>query len=350
MFFFERPLPHFLPLQRNCDSFNINMKTCSIIIASYNEAQNLKKCLESVQNTEYPKEYYETIVVDNNSTDNTREIVQQFSQVIYLQEHQKGASFARNTGIKQAKNEILVFLDADAFVSRNWLKNLTEPFDDESIGAVGGEIRPANEGNIISEYLSISLFMRYHRYGVKREIRGFPSCNLAVRKNLISEGFDTALFKTYGEDKDICYHIIEKGYKIIFQPGATAFHKHPDSLLSFLQLIKKSTAGRVAFSRKYRTSPDAILMRYHIPLIYLIAVSVAILKKQPSLLIILFFPVVLVFFLKGLTTFKYTRNFSLSFLIKPFLDIVSLYAIYFFYTIYGLLRLGGVSDRQPQKG
>ena len=126
------------------------MKKCSIIIASYNEAENLKNCLNSIENITYPRENYEIIVVDNNSTDNTEETVKRFPKVVYLKEERQGASSARNKGIEHAKGEILVFLDADTTVTENWLASITAPFGDTSTGAVGGAILPFNRNNIIS--------------------------------------------------------------------------------------------------------------------------------------------------------------------------------------------------------
>lgn len=113
---------------------------CSIIIATYNEAKNLKNCLNPLFSVNFPPEKIEIIVIDNNSTDNTSEIVSKFSKVKYLEEKTQGAAFARNKGIKYSSGAILIFLDANAIVEKNWLKNIILPFNEKHIDAVGGVI------------------------------------------------------------------------------------------------------------------------------------------------------------------------------------------------------------------
>jgi len=317
------------------------MEKCSIIIPAYNEAQNIKKCLESVTRLNYPKENYEIIVVDNNSTDGTEEVIGRFKQVVYLQEAQKGGAFARNTGIRSAKHGILVFLDADTNVSENWLTKLLEPFRDKDIGAVGGKIRPLAKGNAISEYLSISLFMRYPRYGKRREMKGYPSCNLAVRKELLDQGFDTAIFDTYGEDKDICYRILNKGFKVIFQPEAVIYHRHPVNLIGFFKLLINGSSGRVNFSKKYPAAPDAIFFNSHIPLVYTTVVLFAFFSRNTPFFLILISPAAVYFLFSATDSFIKNRNFLLSFLIKPFLDTLSVYIIYISYHFYKATKGSG---------
>ncbi len=310
------------------------MKKCSIIIASYNEGKNLEKCLESLTQIRYPREAYEIIVVDNNSTDNTFEIVRQFPEVLYLKEGKQGASFARNKGISRAKGNIMVFLDADTAVTRNWLSAIIEPFEKKDIGAVGGAILPFNENNIFSQYLGVSLFLRYPRYGKKREIRGFPSCNLAVQKEMIRRGFDTATFSTYGEDKDICYHILEKGFKVIFQPDAIVYHRHPESLRELIRLCVKSSAGRVDFSKKYPTAPDIVLLNFHFPLIYMAALVFCSFYWGLKGFLFIAAPALICCLYGSIITFVRTGNFLLGFFAKPLLDILSVYAIYGSYHYY----------------
>jgi len=312
------------------------MKECSIIIASYNEADNLVKCLDSIKNIDFPDENYEIIVVDNNSTDNTAEIVAQYSQVIYLKEDTRGASFARNKGIREAKGNILVFLDADTLVTRNWLSRLMDPFKDPSTGAVGGAILPYSKNNMISEYLGISLFCRYPRYGKIKKIKGYPSCNLAVRKELGSDGFDTSVFSTYGEDKDLCYRILEEGHNVIFDPAAAIYHMHPDSLSALLRLFIKSSEGRARFSEKYPYAPDIILLNFHFPLIYTVLFLLSFMFGDIRIPFLIALPALLYLCYGSIISYIRSKKFILSFIIKPVLDILSVYVIYAAYSYYQL--------------
>ena len=302
------------------------MKNCSIIIASYNEANNLKKCLDSIRKLDYPIEKYEIIVVDNNSTDNTQEILEKFHEVICLLEEKKGASCARNKGIKYAKNDILVFIDADSTVSPDFLSKILPPFDNPEIGGIGGEIRPRSSGNIFSEYLGLSLFMTLHRYGKQRSIKGYPSCNLAVRKNIVHSGFDSELLR--GQDKDICYKIVKAGYKIIFQPGAIVYHDNPDSLKTLTSYLIKGSLGRVILSKKYKLMPDILFFKFHIPLLFLLTLLFLIISTNLHLVLYLIFPVLAVFFYMCVTAYVLSKKFILSFFIKPIFDAYSIIITY----------------------
>lgn len=311
------------------------MKKCSIIIASYNEAENLEKCLGSLMNLNYTAEDVEIILVDNNSTDNTSEIVQKFTQVIYLKEEKPGASFARNKGIQHAKGEIMVFIDADAEADKDWLVKITSPFDDEKTGAVGGSIHPYNKNSIVSQYLSISLFSRYPRYGKKREIKGFPSCNLAIRKQHIPQGFDSDVLPHYGEDKDICYQVLKKGYKVLFEPEAIIYHHHPESTGELLKLFAKSSIGRLNISRKYPFAPDIILLKSHFPLLYTLVLLYTLFNKGILPFTLIASPALLYFIYASIISFIESKKFILSFFIKPFYDILSIYIIYGSYHYHG---------------
>ena len=93
----------------------------SIIIPTYNQSQYLEEAIESALNQTYKN--IEIIIVDDGSTDNTPEVIKSFdNKIIYIQQKNKGASSARNTGIKKANGEYIAFLDADDM----WLKNKLE--------------------------------------------------------------------------------------------------------------------------------------------------------------------------------------------------------------------------------
>ena len=309
------------------------MMRTSIIIATYNQADKLEKCLKGLEKTSPPSASLEIIVVDNNSQDNTESVVNSFKGVKYLKEERQGSSYARNKGISESTGEVLIFLDADSLPSERWLTNLIAPFEDASIGGVGGAIYPLKERNIISRYLATSLFMRYPRYGKKKDIKGYPSCNLAVRKDCIEGGFDVESFPPlYGEDKDLCYRILKKGKRIVFQPSAIVYHAHAENLKEFFALLTKSSKGRVAFGKKYPYSPDVLLFNFHIPLIYALLIVFSALFAERVLFLLILSPAFLFFVYNSIKAFILSRDALTSFLVKPFLDVVSVFWIYLVYT------------------
>ena len=119
----------------------------SAIICTYRNPHYLKGAIRSLLNQTLPANQYEIIVVDNNSQDETPEIVHQLSTetdliVRYVKETRRGLSNARNSGIEAAQGEIVAFLDDDAEAESNWLSNLFDVYKEPNIWAAGGKLLP----------------------------------------------------------------------------------------------------------------------------------------------------------------------------------------------------------------
>ena len=120
----------------------------SVILATYNRASSLQKTLETFSALSCPAELlWELLVIDNNSSDGTREVVQQFAKtaklrVRYIFEKRQGRSAALNAGIAAAKGEIIAFTDDDVLLHSDWLLNLKHTFDRFDCAGVGGRIVP----------------------------------------------------------------------------------------------------------------------------------------------------------------------------------------------------------------
>ncbi len=121
----------------------------SVIISTYNRSDILPAALESVlAQEEMGDVIYEVIVVDNNSTDRTRKVVESFiarghTNLRYIFEGKQGLSYARNTGIANARAPIIAFTDDDVRVERDWLANIKRAFDKHpEVDFVGGKVLP----------------------------------------------------------------------------------------------------------------------------------------------------------------------------------------------------------------
>lgn len=116
----------------------------SVIICTYNRCQMLRATLENLAESIVPDSFdWKVIVVDNNSTDDTRKIVEAISskhigRFQYVFEPAPGKSYALNTGIRVARGEILAFVDDDVTVEPTWLRNLTASFSTNGWAGVGG--------------------------------------------------------------------------------------------------------------------------------------------------------------------------------------------------------------------
>jgi glycosyltransferase involved in cell wall biosynthesis len=109
----------------------------SIVIPVYNEADYLESCLKAV--AKQTVEPYEVLVIDNNSTDRTVQIAKKFGFVTVIPEPTQGIVFARNTGFRHAKGEILARIDADTILPANWVTLISKALsDDSNLSAVTG--------------------------------------------------------------------------------------------------------------------------------------------------------------------------------------------------------------------
>lgn len=129
----------------------------SVVVVTLNRAKSLQDTLISLARQKRQPD--EVIVVDNGSSDNTKEIVLNFKNKLnikYIYEGQRGIPHARNAGIRNATKDIIAFIDDDCVADRNWLKYLEIPFiKDPRIGVVGGEVSYLKAGqSIVDEFYS----------------------------------------------------------------------------------------------------------------------------------------------------------------------------------------------------
>ena len=142
----------------------------------------------------------------------------------------------RNIGIREAKGEVLAFLDSDAYPIREWLTEAVACFEDEMVGAIGGpNLTPETDtilqkasGDIFSSPVGAGRFAaRYTaRYLFRRRlpVKEMPSCNLLVRKDVAEQvgGFDGTLLT--GEDAKFCFKIRKLGKKVVYAPEVQVHH------------------------------------------------------------------------------------------------------------------------------
>lgn len=121
----------------------------SVIVPTYNRCEVLRGALESLLRQETAGTKYEVIVVDNNSTDDTRRVVEELGRqsphidLIYCFEGQQGVSYARNTGIAQARASILAFTDDDIRPAPDWVARVHEGFRKfPEADCIGGKVLP----------------------------------------------------------------------------------------------------------------------------------------------------------------------------------------------------------------
>ena len=221
------------------------------IICTYNRAKYIGNLLESIAANDLPKSEYEILLVDNNCTDNTQEICKAFAaahpevQFRYTTEPEQGLSAARNRGIKEAKGDIIVYIDDDALVDSHFLRDYAEWFaaHPETM-ACGGPIEPlyeTQEPKWMSPYTR-ALLTAWMDYGDK--VRAYPKGrfpgggNAAYRKSVFEKVglFNTELGRKGdslmgAEEKDIFDKMHALGMQILYLPTPTLHHIIPQKKL-----------------------------------------------------------------------------------------------------------------------
>lgn len=235
-----------------------NFPFVSVVVPVYNGEKDISLCLEFLLSLNYPKNKFEIIVVDNNSTDRTTEIVRQFP-VKLLEEKQIQSSYAaRNKGIREAKGELIAFTDADCIVDKNWLRELVERGFGNNLeketGGCGGKILSYKPQTIVEKY-----YENRKLYSQKNQILGkydsFPSlitCNAIYRKKVFEELglFDTSFIS--GGDKDFSWRVSLAGYKILYVPSAIVYHRHRGTFLKMCRQFFIYGYGTESLSIKYK--------------------------------------------------------------------------------------------------
>lgn len=180
----------------------------SVVIPAYNEESFLSRLLTSISCQTYRP--YEIIVVNNNSSDNTKKIARSFRGVRVITEKNRGYAYACNKGFGMAKGDIVARADADYVLPKNWLQKIHKAFQkDKELIAIGGPLYPLESAwweNIIY-FPALPIWMNI----LKALHRGFLFPNMAVRKYAYRacDGFDTNL--KFGEDTDFCMRLVKIG-------------------------------------------------------------------------------------------------------------------------------------------
>jgi len=236
----------------------------SIIVPAYNEAHSIEGCLKSLLNQTMPPESYEILVVDDGSTDDTAQRIKKYPVSYYFQPNE-GAASARNFGVSCANGHIILFTDADCEVTTNWIEEMVKPFADREIIGVKGFYKTFQTG-LIARFVQKEYEAKY-RYLLKSKYIDFvDTYSAAYRREVFlkSGGFDTQFRTASAEDCDLSYQLSRQGYKMVANPRALVYHRHPDSLKAYLKTKFRNAFWRVLTYRKNR---QKIIKDSHTPLL-----------------------------------------------------------------------------------
>lgn len=205
----------------------------SVVVCAYNAERTMAACLTSLEKLNYP--HYEVIVVNDGSTDRTRQISEQFDYIRLINQENKGLSAARNVGIAAATGEIVAFTDSDCVVDPDWLTYMVGTFLRSGRSAVGGPNFPPPEDTLVPSAVAVSPGGPTHVLLNDEVAEHIPGCNMAFRKKALEEisGFDP-VFRAAGDDVDLCWRLQNAGYQIGFSPAAIVWHFRRNTVQAYL--------------------------------------------------------------------------------------------------------------------
>jgi glucosyl-dolichyl phosphate glucuronosyltransferase len=246
----------------------------SVIIPTRNRADLLHFALATIEEQTLSHAQFEILVIDNGSTDNTATVVENWSQKLvnltsYF-EPEPGLHRGRHRGLKEAVYDILVFADDDIEAEPNWLEAIVESFSDPKVALVGGNNRPL--------FLETppAWLMKYWQQPSPIGGRALPylsileldcpagpldpnyvwGCNFSVRRSVLLEaggfhpdGMPKELMHFRGDgESHVARHIVGQGYRCVFNPAASVFHKVTPERMTSAYLRSRGFAQGVSDS------------------------------------------------------------------------------------------------------
>jgi GT2 family glycosyltransferase len=244
----------------------------SVAICTRNRAKSLEATLERFFAQRFAEDYeFELIVVDNDSTDETRQVIERCieargDRVKYFFEPRRGVSYTRNKAVSAARGDFIAFTDDDVLVDENWLDEIYREFTkDPSLCLLGGRVLAAND-----KIQKVAL-----QTSDERKIFEFPDpgtfaigASMAFRREVFDRigFFDVRLgagkFFASAEEADLFYRALKAGYKVLYAPNVLVYHNHDRvSVDQACRLEYGYGKGCSAYLLKHAFQGDAYAMR-----------------------------------------------------------------------------------------
>ncbi len=225
----------------------------SVVIAVKADNPYLTQCVTETLKQEYPA--YEIIVLPDEPITGYPESVR------IIPTGNELPAIKRNIGVENATGDIIAFLDDDAYPLRNWMQELSANFTDKDVGGVGGPGSTPPEdtlwqhvsGAVYSSFAASGTYRYRYIYDRRRNaVDDYPTCNLAVRRDVYREagGFQTNYWP--GEDTELCLTITKKcGYRIVYDPLVEVHHHRRSLWKGHFKQVTQYALHRGFFVKKF---------------------------------------------------------------------------------------------------
>lgn len=229
----------------------------SVIIPVFNDPDGIRQCLNSLTNQTYPEDRFEIIVVDNDSTDHTPGVVQEFDVTMCVESGIQGSYAARNTGIEAADGEIIGFTDADCTPSSLWIEAGVSALAEADADMAAGRIRfDFSDEPTSAERFDALMNMRNDK-SINKGVA--KTANLFVRRRVFDQIGSFPDYLISGGDVFWTRKATNAGFELVFAPRAVV--RHPSRQLG--ELLRKQYRvgiGQIQIWRLDNRSAGAILL------------------------------------------------------------------------------------------
>ncbi len=227
----------------------------SVVVPVYNSSTTIAECLEAILANDYPD--FEVIVVDDESSDNSVEIIKRFPVRLLELKGRLGAGAARQAGAKEAQGEIIAFTDADCVVPRDWLAKIAKRFkENPSLAGIGGVYKPHPQDGLISRFANWSVYISYYPF-VAKDTDSLNTGNCAYRRDIFLScpppEHDYFRGMAAAEDTLLSMEISKKG-KLIHDWDLYIYHRSRDTIPKlFKQQITRGYSRTILSAKHPKT-------------------------------------------------------------------------------------------------
>ncbi len=232
----------------------------SVIVPTYNRADEISELLNSLVNQTIDDSLFEVIVVDDGSTDSTREIISNLHSktslnISFLKQDHKGPGEARNFGMANAKGEYLLFIDSDCIANENWLTSYKIRLENEQKkpAGFGGPDKVLSIFSPVQKAIDYSMTSFITTGGIRGHSKKgiskyYPrSFNMGVRKDVVDKIGGMGKLR-HGQDIEFSHRILSTGEPVFKVDDAVVYHKRRMSIKKFFRQVFNWGVARINLS------------------------------------------------------------------------------------------------------
>ena len=242
----------------------------SVVIPVYNDPDGIEQTVQSLVRQENAPDY-EIIVVDNDSTDRTPLVIEEFEETHpdlvfgYSETDIQGSYAARNTGIEHASSDLLAFIDADVTVEDTWVADVHERFHSSEVDYLGCNVEmyiPDGEDTIWARY-DVAMGLPVEHYLKTKQFA--PTCSLVVSEKVIATvgRFDETLVS--GGDKEFGYRVACEGLSMEYSEDIVVRHPARTSFESHVSKAKRIGKGQTQLWQQYDLASHPLSPKRFLP-------------------------------------------------------------------------------------